>query len=116
VRIYEDNVGNITSSMLSNFNASLVSSYEASKAGNLTNLDPIAWQAMNATVQKFGAPAAKITATKGHNTFVRAEDVVDELRAALGLYQNNTVFTLAQVRTCNCYNCHLLYLSDRLSG
>jgi hypothetical protein len=103
VRIYEDNVGNITNSMLFNFNASLLSSYDASQAGKLKTLDPVSWAAMNETVQQFGAPAAKIMATKGSSTFVRAEDVVAELKAALGLYQNNTVFTLGQVRSPSCY-------------
>jgi hypothetical protein len=85
--------------MLFNFNASLLSAYNASQAGKLKTLNPVQWSAMNETVQKFGAPASKIMATKGSNTFVRAEDVVEELKAALGLYQNNTVFTLGQVRT-----------------
>lgn len=96
VRIYEDNVGNITNAMLSNFNTSLLSAYNGSQAGNLTSLDPVSWAAMNKTVQTFGKPASKIMATKGSSSFIRAADVVDELKAALGLYQNNTIFTLGQ--------------------
>ncbi|WIA36374.1 hypothetical protein OEZ86_007690 [Tetradesmus obliquus] len=92
---YENGLSNTTGTLLKGFNESLLSFEEASSARVLANLNPAQWQELNETVTSIAGDNRDVTATRG-NTAIQPAFVMDTLAQAMGLFQNNSVFTLGQ--------------------
>ncbi|WIA16180.1 hypothetical protein OEZ85_012894 [Tetradesmus obliquus] len=92
---YENGLSNTTGTLLKGFNESLLSFEDASSAGVLANLNPAQWQELNETVASIAGDNRDVTATRG-NTAIQPSFVMDTLAQAMGLFQNNSVFTLGQ--------------------
>lgn len=92
---YENGLSNTTGTLLKGFNESLLSFEEASSARVLANLNPAQWQELNETVASIAGDNRDVTATRG-NTAIQPAFVMDTLAQAMGLFQNNSVFTLGQ--------------------
>eukprot|EP00775_Hariotina_reticulata_P012767 gene12767-12895_t len=92
---YENALANSTSSMLTQFNTSLLAFKPAAEAGALRTLSPAKIEELNNTIEGIAKANSAITTVKD-NTAVNPADALGTHTAALKLFQDNSVFTLGQ--------------------
>eukprot|EP00775_Hariotina_reticulata_P012768 gene12768-12896_t len=92
---YENALANSTSSMLTQFNTSLLAFKPAAEAGALRTLSPAKIEELNNTIEGIAKANSAITTVKD-NTAVNPADALAAHSAAIKLFQDNSVFTLGQ--------------------